>query len=49
MSKKSGAVFNFSFAILILAGSWSAMVVLYLCGLLAAWIFGKSKKPDPDE
>ena len=26
-----------------------SMVVLYLCGLLAAWIFGKSKKPDPDE
>jgi len=26
-----------------------SMVVLYLFGLLAAWLFGKSKKSDPDE
>jgi sec-independent protein translocase protein TatC len=26
-----------------------SMVVLYLFGLLAAWLFGKSKKPDLDE
>ncbi len=25
------------------------MVVLYLLGIVAAWLFGKSKKPDPDE
>ena len=25
------------------------MVVLYLCGIAAAWLFGKSKKVDPDE
>jgi sec-independent protein translocase protein TatC len=25
------------------------MVVLYLFGIAVAWIFGKSKKPDPDE
>jgi sec-independent protein translocase protein TatC len=25
------------------------MVVLYLFGIMAAWLFGKSKKPDPDE
>ena len=25
------------------------MVVLYLLGIAAAWLFGKSKKPDPDE
>jgi Sec-independent protein secretion pathway component TatC len=25
------------------------MVVLYLLGIAAAWLFGKSKKTDPDE
>ncbi len=25
------------------------MVVLYLCGIAAAWLFGKSNKSDPDE
>jgi Sec-independent protein secretion pathway component TatC len=25
------------------------MVVLYLLGIAAAWLFGKSKKADPDE
>ncbi len=25
------------------------MVVLYLLGIAAAWLFGKSKKSDPDE